>query len=128
VVGRCLNARVDGPLGPFEEGFGGKRSKGVFEARDDAAMTALKPVAKNPIEKHLLNAKGQPNFGLTFYCLNAKGEYGGVAMYESTYAVCAEHDPQTLKTDALFDGRATDDARRMHGQVHRSVTARQFRR
>src|SRR5213595_2836631 len=74
----------------------------------DAAMTALKRVAKNTIEKRLLNAKGHPNFGLSFYCLNAKGEYAGVAMYESTYAVCTEDGPQTLKTDALYDGRPTD--------------------
>ena len=40
-------------------------------------MTALKRVAKNTIEKRLLNSKGQPNFGLSFYCLNAKGEYAG---------------------------------------------------
>ncbi len=74
----------------------------------DAAITALKRVAKNTIEKRLLNAKGQPNFGLSFYCLNAKGEYAGVAMYESTYAVCTENGPQTLKTDALFEGKPTD--------------------
>ena len=74
----------------------------------DAAITALKRVAKNTVEKRLLNAKGQPNFGLTFYCLNAKGEYAGVAMYESTYAVCTENGPQTLQTDALYEGRATD--------------------
>src|SRR6476469_8804126 len=70
----------------------------------DAAMAALKRVAKNTVEKRLLNAKGQPHFGLSFYCLNAKGEYAGVAMYESTYAVCTENGAQTLKTDALYDG------------------------
>jgi N4-(beta-N-acetylglucosaminyl)-L-asparaginase len=74
----------------------------------DAALAALKRVAKNTIEKRLLNGKGQPNFGLNFYCLNAKGEYAGVAMYESTYAVCTENGAQTLKTDALFEGKATD--------------------
>jgi len=76
----------------------------------DAALTALKRVAKNTVEKRLLNAKGQPNFGLTFYCLNAKGEYAGVAMYgsESTYAVCTENGAQTVKTDALFEGNGTD--------------------
>src|SRR5205085_1209249 len=68
----------------------------------DAALTALKRVAKNTVEKRLLKAPGQPNFGLNFYCLNAKGEYAGVAMYESTYAVCTENGPQTVKTDALF--------------------------
>ena len=72
----------------------------------DACMTALKRVAKNTIEKRLLNDKGQPNFGLSFYCLNNKGEYAGVAMYQSRYAVCTENGPQTLQTEALFEGRA----------------------
>jgi N4-(beta-N-acetylglucosaminyl)-L-asparaginase len=74
----------------------------------DAGLTALKRVAKNTIEKRLLNSKGRPNFGLNFYCLNAKGEHAGVAMYESTYAVCTENGAQTLKTEALYDGTATD--------------------
>ncbi len=40
----------------------------------DAGITALKRVAKNTIEKRLLNAdRGQPNFGLNFYCLNKQG-------------------------------------------------------
>src|SRR5687767_13936073 len=73
----------------------------------DAAMTALKRVAKNTVEKRLLNSRGRPNFGLSFYCLNAKGEYAGVAMYQSNYAVCTENGPQTLQTDALFEGKAT---------------------
>src|SRR5437764_3054716 len=73
----------------------------------DAAMTALKRVAKNTIEKRLLNAKGQPNFGLSFYVLNAKGEYAGASMYEGTYAVCTEKGPETLKSDALYEGRPT---------------------
>src|ERR1043166_8155700 len=74
----------------------------------DAGMTALKRVAKNTIEKRLLNSKGQPNFGLNFYIVNAKGEYAGVSMYESTYAVCTENGPQTVKTDALYEGKPTD--------------------
>ncbi|HZR25214.1 MAG TPA: N(4)-(beta-N-acetylglucosaminyl)-L-asparaginase [Vicinamibacterales bacterium] len=74
----------------------------------DAAMLALRRVAKNSIEKRLLNAKGQPNFGLNFYCLNKNGEYAGVSMYASTFAVCTENGAQTLQTEPLFDGRATD--------------------
>jgi len=74
----------------------------------DAALTALKRVAKNTIEKRLLNDKGQPNFGLSFYVLNAKGDYAGVSMYESTYAVCTENGPQTLPCAALYEGRPTD--------------------
>src|SRR6267378_2428068 len=71
----------------------------------DAALTALRRVAKNTIEKRLLNGRGQPNFGLSFYVLNAKGEYAGVAMYESTYAVCTENGPETLQCAALYEGR-----------------------
>jgi N4-(beta-N-acetylglucosaminyl)-L-asparaginase len=74
----------------------------------DAALTALKRVARNTIEKRLVNSKGQPNFGLNFYCLNARGEYAGVSMYESTYAVCTEKGAETLKTEALFEGKPTD--------------------
>jgi N4-(beta-N-acetylglucosaminyl)-L-asparaginase len=74
----------------------------------DACLTTLRRIAKNTVEKRLLNSKGQPNFGLSFYCLNAKGEYAGVSMYESTYAVCTENGPQTLKTEALYQGSATD--------------------
>jgi len=74
----------------------------------DACITALRRVAKTTIEKRLLNDKGQPNFGLNFYCLNAKGEYAGVSMFASTYAVCTENGPQTLPTEALFEGKPTD--------------------
>jgi N4-(beta-N-acetylglucosaminyl)-L-asparaginase len=74
----------------------------------DACLTTLRRIAKNTIEKRLLNSKGQPNFGLNFYCLNAKGEYAGVSMYESTYAVCTEKGAQTVKTEALYQGSATD--------------------
>jgi N4-(beta-N-acetylglucosaminyl)-L-asparaginase len=74
----------------------------------DAAMAVLKRIANNTVEKRLLNARNQPNFGLNFYVLNARGEYAGVAMYESTFAVCTENGAQIAKTDALFSGSATD--------------------
>ena len=74
----------------------------------DAAMAALKRVAKNTVEKRLRNSKGRPNFGLNFYVVNAKGEYAGVTMYASTYAVCTDNGARTLPTDALYDGRSTD--------------------
>jgi len=70
----------------------------------DAAMSALKRVVKNTVEKRLLKARGQPNFGLNFYVVNTKGEFAAVSMYESTYAVCTENGAQTLKTEALYPG------------------------
>ena len=74
----------------------------------DAGLDALRRVRANSVEKRLLNSRGTPNFGLSFYILNARGEYAGVSMYASTYAVCTENGPQTLATEPLLEGRATD--------------------
>jgi len=74
----------------------------------DAGLEALKRVKANTVEKRLLNSAGNPNFGLSFYIVNARGEYAGVSMYEGTYAVCTENGPQTLKTEPLLPGRVTD--------------------
>ncbi len=43
---------------------------------------------------------------MNFYILNARGEYAGVSMYQSTYAVCTESGPKTLDTVPLLEGRA----------------------
>jgi len=70
----------------------------------DAGMAALKRVAALTVEKRLLNARGEPNFNVTYYILNAKGEHAGVALYASRYAVCTESGPQTLEVETLFAG------------------------
>jgi N4-(beta-N-acetylglucosaminyl)-L-asparaginase len=75
----------------------------------DAGLAALKRIKANTIEKRLLNSQGNPNFGINFYMLNAKGEYAGVTMYEGSnakYAVCTDKGPQTLPCDALLPGKA----------------------
>jgi N4-(beta-N-acetylglucosaminyl)-L-asparaginase len=74
----------------------------------DAAMSALKRVASNTIEKRLLNMRRQPNFNLTFYAVNAKGEFAGVSMYESDFAICTDNGAQTLKTEVLYGGAPQD--------------------
>jgi N4-(beta-N-acetylglucosaminyl)-L-asparaginase len=74
----------------------------------DAGMDVLRRIKANTVEKRLLNAQGNPNFGIDFYILNAKGEHAGVSMYASTYAVCTESGPQTLMTEPLLPGRASD--------------------
>jgi N4-(beta-N-acetylglucosaminyl)-L-asparaginase len=74
----------------------------------DAGMEALKRIKANTVEKRLLKADGNPNFGINFYILNAKGETAGVSMYESRYAMCNEHGPQTLNTEPLLPGKAND--------------------
>ena len=75
----------------------------------DAGMEVLTRIKNNTIEKRLLNSRGLPNFGISFYILNAKGEYAGVTMYEGgTFAFCNENGPQTLKSEALLQGKPSD--------------------
>ena len=74
-------------------------------APKDAGMEALKRIRANTIEKRLLDSKGAPRFQIQFYILNAKGEYAGVSMYASKYAVCTEQGPQSLDCESLFPGR-----------------------
>jgi N4-(beta-N-acetylglucosaminyl)-L-asparaginase len=74
----------------------------------DAAMEALRRVVASTVEKRLLNAKGQPNFQLTFYVLSRTGAYAGVALYareegkEKRFSVCTENGPQILPCDSLL--------------------------
>jgi N4-(beta-N-acetylglucosaminyl)-L-asparaginase len=74
----------------------------------DAGMTALRRIKSNTIEKRLLNQRGEPNFGITFYILNKKGEHAGVAMYggpNATYAYCDEHGAKTIPLEPLLQGQ-----------------------
>lgn len=75
----------------------------------DAGMEVLKRIKSNTVEKRLLNSRGLPNFGINFYIINARGEHAGVAMYEgASFAICNENGPQTLKAEALLQGKAND--------------------
>lgn len=74
----------------------------------DAGITVLRRIKANTIEKRLLKEDGNPNFGINFYILNAKGEYAGVSMYASKYAMCNESGPQTLNTEPLLAGKPND--------------------
>jgi N4-(beta-N-acetylglucosaminyl)-L-asparaginase len=77
----------------------------------DAGMEALKRVKANTVEKRLLNSRGLPGFNLSFYILNARGEYAGVFMYAppgATYAVCTENGAESVQADALLEGKALD--------------------
>lgn len=82
----------------------------------DAGMDALKRVVAATVEKRLLNSRGQPNFGLNFYIVNARGEHAGVSLYGRRggaaegprYALATEAGPQSLLCESLLDGAAAD--------------------
>jgi N4-(beta-N-acetylglucosaminyl)-L-asparaginase len=56
---------------------------------EDACLKVLEKIAeKTSLQPYLLNAAGMPNFGLSFYAVNKKGDFGSAAMYSgSRYAV-----------------------------------------
>ena len=74
-------------------------------APKDACLEALQRITSQHDREAAAQCQGAPNFGLNFYCLNAKGEYAGVSIYESTYAVCTEKGAQFLDCEAVFPGR-----------------------
>ena len=78
----------------------------------DAGMAALKRVQANTVEKRLLNGRGLPSFGLSFYVTNKNGDFAGVSMYateRSKYAVCTENGAESLPLEPLFEGSWTDE-------------------
>jgi N4-(beta-N-acetylglucosaminyl)-L-asparaginase len=73
----------------------------------DAGMEALKRIKAATTERRLLNSRGEPNFNVTFYVLNAKGEHAGVALYASStavYAVCTENGAENRRIEPLLQG------------------------
>jgi N4-(beta-N-acetylglucosaminyl)-L-asparaginase len=83
----------------------------------DAALDACRRIKANTVEKRLLNTKGNPNFNINFYVLNAKGEYAGVSMYResggtsvypASFAICTEKGAETLLCEPLLEGKPED--------------------
>ncbi len=77
----------------------------------DAGMEALRRVQSNTVESRLLNRRGLPAFGLSFYILDRQGRHAGVSLYAgetSRYAVCTENGAELLPLEPLLDGSPRD--------------------
>jgi N4-(beta-N-acetylglucosaminyl)-L-asparaginase len=48
----------------------------------DACIEVLRRIMKTTREKRLLEPDGRPAFGITFYAVNKKGQYGAASMYD----------------------------------------------
>jgi len=86
----------------------------------DAGLEALRRIKANTVEKRLRRPDGNPAFNISFYALNAKGEYAGVAMYGEDedergsagqpkmhyvrFCVCDESGPRMLNCEGLLPG------------------------
>lgn len=75
----------------------------------DAMVDACRRIQRNTVEKRLLNSRGLPNFGISFYGFDKQGRYAGVSMYAGgSYAVCDSNGTRVLPTEPVLEGRATD--------------------
>src|SRR5262245_15681134 len=73
----------------------------------DAGMEALKRIKSATVERRLLNSRGEPNFNVNFYVVNARGEHAGVALYgdpKAVYGVCTENGAENRSIDPLLSG------------------------
>jgi len=68
----------------------------------DAGLEALRRIVANTVERRLRDPKGRPNFQVDFYILNAKGEFAGVSMFPSKFAVCTDKGAEILETASLY--------------------------
>jgi N4-(beta-N-acetylglucosaminyl)-L-asparaginase len=59
----------------------------------DACLETLKRVVAMT-EPRLLGARGRPKFGLTFYAVNKRGEFGAASLFPGRYAA---HDGAEAK-------------------------------
>ncbi len=76
----------------------------------DAGMEALRRIKSATIERRLLNGRGEPNFNVNFYVLNASGEHAGVALYSgptAVYGVCTENGAENRPIEPLLPGSPT---------------------
>lgn len=73
----------------------------------DAAISAMKRIAANTVEKRLLTDDGRMDFGLTFYVVDKQGRFAGVSNWQRKddgpkFAVCTESGPETLTCETLY--------------------------
>jgi N4-(beta-N-acetylglucosaminyl)-L-asparaginase len=89
-------------------------------APKDAGMQALKRIQASTVEKRLRRSDGNPNFNVSFYVVNARGEHAGVALYGEDdeekgwagqtdlvvrYAFCNADGPQRAAVEPLLPGK-----------------------
>ncbi len=80
---------------------------------EEACLKALDYVAaKTKLTPRLLTKDGKPNFGLSFYALNKKGEYGAATLFSGgQFAVHDGRENRLLKTAYLFERQEAGSGR-----------------
>jgi N4-(beta-N-acetylglucosaminyl)-L-asparaginase len=70
-------------------------------APTDACLATLRRVV-SATEPRLLDARGRPKFGLTFYAVNKRGDFGAASLFPGRYAVHDGSDAKLRDAAHLF--------------------------
>jgi hypothetical protein len=80
----------------------------------DACLDALRRIAETTKEKRLLDEKGLPAFGISFYAVNKAGAYAAATMWShrpsgkpSQFAVADAKGARLENTAYLYEGKPT---------------------
>jgi N4-(beta-N-acetylglucosaminyl)-L-asparaginase len=72
----------------------------------DASLAACKRIAENTRLEYLLDEKGRPNFNVTFYAVNKRGEYGGASILSGkSMWVYAGDEHRKIEIPSLYDSK-----------------------
>ncbi len=78
----------------------------------EACLEVLRRIAAMTRDRRLLDKNGKPNFGIFFYAVNKRGEYGGAAMWSQSrtgkpnqFAVADASGDRLEDCAYLFDGK-----------------------
>ncbi len=75
----------------------------------DAGFDALRRVRALTGDKRLINSRGTPRFGLSFYILSKAGTAAAVSFYAGAKCVVRDEDgTRTVVADSLFPGQPFD--------------------
>ena len=70
----------------------------------DACLEALKRIVTFTVDPRLQDERGRPNFGVNYYAVNKKGEYGGAAIFSgSSFAVSVDGNTRVEDSAYLFE-------------------------
>ena len=76
----------------------------------EACLGVLKRIAETTREKRLLDKRGRPGFGIRFYAVNKRGDYGSASMWSdpkrpAKFAVADARGARLEECAALFEGK-----------------------
>ena len=69
---------------------------------EEACLMACKRIGAQTKMKRLLDQQGRPNFNVSFYAINKKGDYGSAAIWSGAQYTVNTGDQQSKKLDSAY--------------------------